>query len=104
MVDESAQQQAGLEVGRSIGTMLATSALNAALVEAGLIPAGYAAQHIRSMSDAIDTAHPDQSVAVKTVKLGLEIAAKMVSPDRPDDSPPDWLRGVIDGGKSTEKE
>ncbi len=106
--DEYIVRQFAFDTGAGVATMAAVKALNAALVEAGLFPGGRITQIFNDMVVHFESTHADGTAEAISYKQGMEYAARVMgsdSPDGPQDGlPPGWLRGVIDGGKATDKE
>ncbi len=108
MKDEYIVRQFAFDTGAGVATMAAVKALNAALVEAELIPGGRITQIFKDMVVHFESTPADGTAEAISYKQGMEYAARVMgsdSPDGPQDGLlPGWLRGVIDGGKATDKE
>ena len=90
-MDDETDRRTSLIAGATAANLVAIEALNNALTEAGIIPEGLLVQAIRAWKSTDRGGAFDEGVGIVTGVL----ESRGVPPGRPE-----WLRGVIDGGKS----
>ena len=83
--------------GIAASNLVAIEALNNALVEAGIIPEGLVVHAIEKTMPPNPDRSPGFSYGVAFVTGFMKLGDTL--PGRPE-----WLRGVIDGGKGSDKE
>ncbi len=96
-MDTETRKQFEVVLGMAGATMMAVKALDAALTEAGVLPKGIVAKVVQRAGSEPDADHLG-------FDAGFRMVCDLLESEGAPPGPPEWLRGVIDGGKSTGQE